>query len=164
MWAARPVRGPLEERLQEVERGIDHNVLLPNKELLLSLAQDLPAIWSAPSTDVRLTQRIVRILIEEVVAEPDDAKREISAPWPPRRSGCPGFRLTRQSNPLLGASLSPLDSGWGRSLAPVSQPARVSCSSPLPAAPRFQDPLGWAKWTMSAFSSSWLLRLSIRPW
>jgi hypothetical protein len=68
----------LEEKLQEFERGIDNNVPLPNKELLLSLAQDLPAIWSAPSTDVRLKQRIVRILIEEVVADVDEAKREIS--------------------------------------------------------------------------------------
>ena len=39
----------------------------PNKELLLSLAQDLPAIWKLPSTDMRLKQRIVRILIEEIV-------------------------------------------------------------------------------------------------
>lgn len=37
---------------------------MPDKDLLLSLAQDLPAIWNSPSTDLWLKQRIVRILIE----------------------------------------------------------------------------------------------------
>ena len=34
----------------------------------MSLAQDLPAIWNSPATDQRLKQRIVRILIREIVA------------------------------------------------------------------------------------------------
>jgi DNA invertase Pin-like site-specific DNA recombinase len=33
---------------------------VPNMQVLLSLAQDLPAIWNSPSTDMRLKQRIVR--------------------------------------------------------------------------------------------------------
>jgi excisionase family DNA binding protein len=68
----------LEEKLEQFDRGINHEVSLPNKELLLSLAQDLPAVWNAPSTDMRLKQRIVRILIEEVVADVDEKNREIS--------------------------------------------------------------------------------------
>lgn len=43
----------------------------------MSLAQDLPAIWNSASTDMRLKQRIVRILIEEVVADVDENSREI---------------------------------------------------------------------------------------
>jgi DNA invertase Pin-like site-specific DNA recombinase len=66
----------LEEKLQEFDLGIK-KVPLPNKEFLLSLAQDLPAVWNAPSTDMRLKQRIVRILIEEIVADIDENNREI---------------------------------------------------------------------------------------
>jgi DNA invertase Pin-like site-specific DNA recombinase len=66
----------LEQRLQEFDLGIK-NVSLPSKELLLSLAQDLPAVWNAPSTDMRLKQRIMRMLIEEIVADIDESSREI---------------------------------------------------------------------------------------
>jgi hypothetical protein len=45
--------------------------------VLLSLAQDLPNVWNAPSTDVRLKQKIVRILIQEIVANVDDNSKEI---------------------------------------------------------------------------------------
>ena len=66
----------LEDRLEGFDREI-HQAPVPNKELLLSLAQDLPAIWNSPSTDTRLKQRIVRILIEEIVVDVDDSSREI---------------------------------------------------------------------------------------
>src|SRR5205823_10328371 len=52
-------------------------VSIPSREVLLSLAQDLPAVWNAPSTDMRLKQRIVRILIREIVADIDKEKQEI---------------------------------------------------------------------------------------
>src|SRR5215471_20435792 len=52
-------------------------IAIPPKEVLLSLAQDLPAVWNAPSTDMRLKQRIVRILIREIVVDIDEEKREI---------------------------------------------------------------------------------------
>ena len=49
----------------------------PNKEVLLSLAQDLPAIWNSPSTNMRLKQRIVRILIREIIADVEEKNREV---------------------------------------------------------------------------------------
>jgi hypothetical protein len=66
----------VESKLQEFDSGV-HQVALPSKELLLSLAQDLPAVWNAASTDMRLKQRIVRILIKEIVADVDEEKREV---------------------------------------------------------------------------------------
>jgi DNA invertase Pin-like site-specific DNA recombinase len=64
------------ERVQEVERRLDKlnsasPKKLPDAETLLSLARDLPAVWSASTTDMRIKQRIVRILVEEVVANVD---------------------------------------------------------------------------------------------
>jgi excisionase family DNA binding protein len=66
----------LEQKLEACDRGLQQ-VPLPSKELLVSLAQDLPAVWNAPSTDMRLKQRIVRILITEIVADVDESRREI---------------------------------------------------------------------------------------
>jgi DNA invertase Pin-like site-specific DNA recombinase len=43
---------------------------------LQALAQDLPALWHDPATDMRLKQRIVRILIHEIIVDIDDATRE----------------------------------------------------------------------------------------
>jgi excisionase family DNA binding protein len=66
----------LEDRLAGFDHGINQ-AQLPDKDLLLSLAQDLPRIWNSPSTDMRLKQRIVRILIEEIVVDVDESSREI---------------------------------------------------------------------------------------
>jgi hypothetical protein len=66
----------LEDKLQEFDLGIK-SAPMPNKEILLSLAQDLPAVWNSPSTDMRLKQRIVHILIQEIVADVDDESREV---------------------------------------------------------------------------------------
>jgi excisionase family DNA binding protein len=66
----------LEKKLQTIGSA-PQTVSIPSKEVLLSLAQDLPAVWNAPSTDTRLKQRIVRILIREIVADIDEEKREI---------------------------------------------------------------------------------------
>ncbi|MGI9484703.1 MAG: recombinase family protein [Geminicoccaceae bacterium] len=41
------------------------------------LASDLQAVWSAPTTDARLKKRIVRTVIQEVLADLDDAASEI---------------------------------------------------------------------------------------
>ena len=49
----------LESKLHAFDRE-SQSVPVPNKQTLLSLAQDLPAIWNSPSTDMRLKQRIVR--------------------------------------------------------------------------------------------------------
>lgn len=41
------------------------------------LAGDLQAVWSAPTTDARLKKRIVRTVIDEAIADLDDATAEI---------------------------------------------------------------------------------------
>jgi hypothetical protein len=41
------------------------------------LASDLKTVWSAPTTDARLKKRIVRTIIQEVIADIDDAAAEI---------------------------------------------------------------------------------------
>jgi len=66
----------LEDRLRDFNLG-SKSPAIPDKEVLLSLAQDLPAVWHSPSADMRLKQRIVRILIEEIVADVDQEKREV---------------------------------------------------------------------------------------
>jgi DNA invertase Pin-like site-specific DNA recombinase len=45
--------------------------------VLQALAQDLPSLWNDAATDMRLKQRIVRILIQEIIIDIDDASRAI---------------------------------------------------------------------------------------
>ncbi|HKD09593.1 MAG TPA: recombinase family protein [Bryobacteraceae bacterium] len=68
--------GDVERRLRENEAPTNAPKI-PDKETLCSLAQDLPAVWNTSTTDMRLKQRIARILIEEIVADVDDATKEI---------------------------------------------------------------------------------------
>ncbi|MGH7178835.1 MAG: helix-turn-helix domain-containing protein, partial [Tepidisphaeraceae bacterium] len=71
------------QKVQDLEQkleGFDHDtdsVPLPDRHVLMSLAQDLPALWNDPSTDMRRKQRIVRILVQEIVADVDETTHEI---------------------------------------------------------------------------------------
>jgi len=71
------------EKAQALEgrlRGCDEAnraATIPDKEILLSLAQDLPAVWNSPGTEAGLKQRIVRILVEELVVDVEEEKQEI---------------------------------------------------------------------------------------
>jgi len=42
----------------------------------MALAQDLPAVWNAPSTDPRTKQRLTHILVKEVVLDLDETSNE----------------------------------------------------------------------------------------
>jgi DNA invertase Pin-like site-specific DNA recombinase len=44
---------------------------------LLRLSEDLPAVWESQSSDISLKQRIVRILIREVIANIDEQSQEV---------------------------------------------------------------------------------------
>ena len=74
--AALSTVGEVEQRLRDNELPANAS-RIPDKETLCSLAQDLPAVWNSPATDMRLKQRIVRILIEEIIADVDDGASEI---------------------------------------------------------------------------------------
>src|SRR5215831_14986642 len=42
----------------------------------MRLARDLPAAWNAPSTDMPTKQRLIRVLVQEVICDLDDAANE----------------------------------------------------------------------------------------
>ena len=64
------------QQVEELERGLKtldltpRPTVAPAREVLLTLAQDLPTVWNI-SGDMGLKQRITRILIEEIVANVD---------------------------------------------------------------------------------------------
>ena len=66
----------VQRRLEEARRKTP-GTAVPDKETLLSLAQDVPALWNDVASDMRLKQRIARILIEEIVANVAEDGREI---------------------------------------------------------------------------------------
>jgi DNA invertase Pin-like site-specific DNA recombinase len=76
-WNAALVRArEVEQKIQEFDLGVGVSPI-PDRRVLLSLAQDLPAVWNAGTADMRLKQRIVRILIQEIVAGVDEATSEV---------------------------------------------------------------------------------------
>jgi hypothetical protein len=72
----------LENKLCEFDGEIQSRPL-PSREVLLSLAQDLPGLWNSPSTDMRLKQRLIRILIDET-SERDGGASGCADVWRPR--------------------------------------------------------------------------------
>jgi hypothetical protein len=70
-------------RVDEIESRITaHDAAIPLPSPLAAadmaaLADDLAAVWSAPTTDARLKKRIVRTVIQEVRADLDDVASEI---------------------------------------------------------------------------------------
>ncbi len=47
-----------------------------DRTLLFQLARDLPTAWNAPSTDTGTKQRLIHILVQEIVCDLDDATNE----------------------------------------------------------------------------------------
>ncbi len=47
-----------------------------DRERLMRLAGDLATAWNAPSTDMQTKQRLIRVLVQEVLCELDDATNE----------------------------------------------------------------------------------------
>ena len=88
--ANRLVAGELEARwnraltrVAELERRIaKHDAAAPPRAAIApvsfaALAEDLRAVWSAPTTDARLKKRIVRTVVQEAIADLDDQTSEI---------------------------------------------------------------------------------------
>jgi DNA invertase Pin-like site-specific DNA recombinase len=68
----------LEARVARLEAEVASQPQV-DRDALLRLAEDLPRAWEAAGTDARAKQRLVRLLIEEVVIELDDATHEAVA-------------------------------------------------------------------------------------
>lgn len=66
----------LEARLRKDERS-NETARIPDKDTLRNLAHDLADVWNLPTTDMRLKQRIVRILVAEIVADVDQENQQI---------------------------------------------------------------------------------------
>ena len=68
--------GEIESRIAAHDAAISEPSPLSATHLT-ALAEDLRVVWSAPTTDARLKKRIVRTVIQEVVADIDDEASEI---------------------------------------------------------------------------------------
>ena len=65
--------GVCEARL-EAMRVPDATAVMPD---FAGLADDLKAAWSAPSVSMRVRQRLLRALVSDIIAEVDEADREV---------------------------------------------------------------------------------------
>jgi DNA invertase Pin-like site-specific DNA recombinase len=72
LWRVRE----LESRVDEAQRE-SVSATVVSRDDLLALADDLSGVWESPSSDPSLKQRIIRILIQEVVADVDERSQEV---------------------------------------------------------------------------------------
>lgn len=65
----------------EAELAVEpHDLTLSHAEItsLAALAEQFPAIWDHPETDMRLKKRLVRVLVEEILVDVDDQRSLIT--------------------------------------------------------------------------------------
>lgn len=73
------------QRAKTLERQVEEtrsNVLAQQRhqtQRLWDLANDFVAVWEAPETDMQLKQRIIQILVEDIVVDIDDGANEVVA-------------------------------------------------------------------------------------
>jgi hypothetical protein len=67
----------LREAEARLESANDTVPSTPSPDALARLADDLAAVWTSSSADMRTKQRLVRVLVEEIIVDVDDAAREI---------------------------------------------------------------------------------------
>src|SRR6478735_4467746 len=65
----------LEGRIKEL-RAASVETPKIDRALLLQLAHDLPRVWNAPSTDTRTKQRLIHIVVREIVCDLDENTNE----------------------------------------------------------------------------------------
>ena len=66
----------LEEAFRTIENAVNETPI-PDQPSLIRLAADLESVWQAPGTDLRLKQRIIQTLIEEIVVDIDDVANQV---------------------------------------------------------------------------------------
>lgn len=67
--------GMLERKIKELSALSAARPVI-DRGRLLQLAHDLPTVWNAPSTDTRTKQRLIHILVQEIICDLDDATNE----------------------------------------------------------------------------------------
>lgn len=65
------------ESLMDQAKGARKPTPAVDRQALLSLATNLPAVWNSDAADMKLKQRIARLLIQEIVADVDEQVSEI---------------------------------------------------------------------------------------
>jgi DNA invertase Pin-like site-specific DNA recombinase len=76
-WNAALLRvSDIEHRLESFEANTSRKKRV-DRDRLLAVATDLPALWNDPATDMRLKQRVVRILIQEILVDVDEPKNVV---------------------------------------------------------------------------------------
>lgn len=67
----------VQQRLQQVP-ALRKEVTSIERQQLLSLAHDFPAIWNHPETDMRIKKRLLRALVEEIIADVNEEEARVS--------------------------------------------------------------------------------------
>ena len=66
----------VEERLEKLSHP-QQKAIIPGRELFIDIADDLSTVWNLPSTGMKLKQKILRLLICEIIVQVDKQESEL---------------------------------------------------------------------------------------
>ena len=64
-------------RIETLDKEIPENLEV-DREQLMALAEDLESVWHSETSDMRVKQRIVRLLLEEIIVDIDEQAAQIA--------------------------------------------------------------------------------------
>ncbi len=64
-------------RIEAIDKEVPQNIEV-DREQLMALAEDLESVWHSETSDIRVKQRIVRLLLEEIVVDIDEQAAQIA--------------------------------------------------------------------------------------
>jgi hypothetical protein len=64
-------------RMEALDKEVPQRVEV-DREQLMALAEDLPLVWYSETSDMRVKQRIVRLLLEEIIVDIDERAAQIA--------------------------------------------------------------------------------------
>jgi DNA invertase Pin-like site-specific DNA recombinase len=96
----------------------------PEREKILALAQDLPALWQAPTTTQTQRKQLLRVLIQDVTLSPQDKMIQLAIRW--QTNACTTLEVARPPRSCEVRRTAPAVIERIRALAPTHSDAHIA--------------------------------------
>jgi hypothetical protein len=96
----------------------------PEREKILALAQDLPALWQAPTTTQTQRKQLLRVLIQEVTLRRQDQVIQLAMRW--QTNACTTLEVARPPRSGEARRTAPAGIERVRALAPTHTDAHIA--------------------------------------
>jgi hypothetical protein len=96
----------------------------PERETILALAQDLPALWQAPTTTQTQCKQLLRVLIKDVTLSPQDQVIQLAIRW--QTNACTTLEVARPPRSCEVRRTAPAVIKRIRALVPAHTDAHIA--------------------------------------